>query len=337
MLRRHFIAGLSIGSAAMMSFWFCSRNSRSKLLGGASAICFSPIASTFFLVTRTGQVLRTDITSNQLDVIAEVSLDSTCCIECSPDGKIIAIGGWAFSPAGDSEAVIALVFVESGEVRIVREPTLTTVSSISFSPMSNCIAIGSPNGPALILPSPQFQTGNIIGHSGVCMNVSFSPNGHVLATGGGTARYINTVMLWNPVTAKEIGRLIWEDDFTTLGCLAFSRDGSRIAAGGGHGQVGLWEISSGKFVKSFCQGINEDICYCKWLPSGKVFVSMSMSNFLRDGFEGHIRIWDAVSATVDIEADFKPASPHLIAVSPTEDKVAFLANGQFVRVIECNS
>jgi hypothetical protein len=76
-------------------------------------------------------------------------------------------------------------------------------------------------------------------HTGRVFAVAFSPNGKVLASGGGD----NLIRLWDPTTGQKIRLLAGH-----LGCvrsLAFSPDG-KVLASAGDDWVRLWDVSTGK-------------------------------------------------------------------------------------------
>src|SRR5437773_39168 len=75
-------------------------------------------------------------------------------------------------------------------------------------------------------------------HGSRIMALAYSPNGRILAAGGGD----DPVRLWDTDTGKEI-RTIKE---TWVSALAFSPRGSVLAGAGAFKTIRLWEVATGK-------------------------------------------------------------------------------------------
>lgn len=90
--------------------------------------------------------------------------------------------------------------------------------------------------------------------------IVFSPTGNMLAVGRQSDWWSPGVELWDTQTWKFIGRLQNPSRHqpnrktSTVRAVAFSPDGKYLAAGilaNGNGGVDLWEVESGKFLKTF--------------------------------------------------------------------------------------
>src|SRR5437870_5231901 len=80
------------------------------------------------------------------------------------------------------------------------------------------------------------------GHTFPVNRATLSPDGKILAAGGGDTRG-GELKLWNTATGKEIASLTGYSN--SLFTLVFSPDGKRLASGG-LGPIQLWDVDTRK-------------------------------------------------------------------------------------------
>jgi len=137
------------------------------------------------------------------------------------------------------------------------------VWSAAFSPDEKQIVTASQDGSAIVWsvetcePGPPF-----LGHAGPVYSAAFSPNqenGYVA-----TAGYDKRVLLWKPDDVKpfDFGSLLTEDPPERTPCIAleghtaavcsvrFSSDGRFLLSGGNDNTVRLWDVATGKLLKT---------------------------------------------------------------------------------------
>ncbi|MEV4129163.1 hypothetical protein, partial [Nocardia sp. NPDC049707] len=125
------------------------------------------------------------------------------------------------------------------------------------------------------------RTAKLTGHTNSVTSVAFSPDGHMLATGG----YDGTVRLWDPVTQKQIGEPL-TGPTSGLFSVAFSPDGHMLATGGFDGTVRLWDPVTRQQIGEPLT-IHTDISSVTFSPD-----SHTLATSIGDGT---VRLWDLVT------------------------------------------
>ena len=176
----------------------------------------------------------------------------------------------------------------------------------SPAPPSACI----PRHPAPSHPwkMDSFSTGT--GRTAGFVSAQFSPNGTILATGGGNG----TVKLWDVATCQRTAVL--DDTAATqyVFSLAFTSDGKILAAAAGDGTVKLWDVASLRRIATLPA-----------TPGGATYSASisSVGNLLATGgSDGIARLWRATTG-------------QKIAAIPTGSAVGSLAlspNGKVLAV-----
>jgi hypothetical protein len=93
------------------------------------------------------------------------------------------------------------------------------------------------------------------GHAGGVNSVAFSPDGSMIASGGGydvTGKLDKTIKLWRVSDGKLLRTLeghTWE-----VHSVAFSPDGSMIASGSEDETIKLWRVSDGALLRTLWGG-----------------------------------------------------------------------------------
>src|SRR5262249_20746114 len=116
-----------------------------------------------------------------------------------------------------------------------------------------------------------------------CTSVAFSPDGKLLASGGGSYRGdVSEVKLWDANSGKLI-RVLGRNTGSLVG-VAFSPDGRRVASAGRDKQIKIWDVASGLEALTL-HGHADTVWGLSFSSDGHRLVSTSADQT--------VRIWDA--------------------------------------------
>lgn len=113
----------------------------------------------------------------------------------------------------------------------------------------------------------------------------FSPDGKLLAAGSGEPSRGGEITFWDVAHGTLVRTLTNAHSDVVLG-LDFSRDGKHLASGGSDRFVKVWEVESGKMVRSF-EGHTHHVLGVSWKPDGRTLASA--------GADKVIKLWNFVT------------------------------------------
>jgi WD40 repeat protein/transcriptional regulator with XRE-family HTH domain len=205
-----------------------------------------------------------------------------------PDGKRIATYGqdgfvriW---DASSGEELLVLPFE-----RDVRFGDAGLFGRLAFSPDGMRVAMTGPGNNAKWVNVWDATTGKVmfrgnLGHTGPPLDIAFSPDGRLAATGGLDQK----AKVWDTITGQVLYTLSGHTN--DIRSLAFSPDGTRLVTASWDKTVRMWDLTPGKealFIP-FANAVTRD-----W--SMRLSYSPDGSRILSDYTDGNARIWDATS------------------------------------------
>jgi RNA polymerase sigma factor (sigma-70 family) len=262
----------------------------------------------------------------------------------SPDGRLIACGGWDRDEGGWIRGIIRLYDFATGKLLRELSGHLTEVVSLAFSSDGKSLvsvgltlqglSTGEPGeGETKFTRVWDVATGKekrTVQQARESVIRTFSPDGRTLGSTGGSSG--DEITLWEAATGGRRAELtghtggVWE--------IAFSPDSRTLASAGGDGTVRLWDLPSGKEVGRL-EGHKGVVFAVAFSPDGRTLVS--------GGLDKTTHLWDVSRITgrrretaehlpVDFETDWKELAQDAAAgyaalarlVSSSDRAVAFL-------------
>ena len=109
--------------------------------------------------------------------------------------------------------------------------------------------------------------------------LDFSPDGKLLGTAGGDPSRSGELMIWD-VAKQTLIRNIKDAHSDTILGLDFSRDGRFIASAASDKFVKIFEVSTGRFVRSF-EGHTHHVLAVSWQADGTTLASAGADNVIK--------------------------------------------------------
>ena len=248
--------------------------------GSVRSVRFSPDGSTLASAGEDKLIRLWDVWNADLKRTLVGHSEPVHTVAFSPDGLMIA--------SGSRDGAIILWDIQTGNKLHTLEGHAEPVSSVAFS--TDGLTLASAGGPYSVNPRLSRdgriklwdtrtgeQVGTLEGHSHTVGSVAFSPDGDVLASGGGW--YDDTVRFWDTRTGEEVR--ILEGHTEGVDSIAFSSDGVKLATAS-RGSVRLWDTRTGEQLRTLLHTVGN----FAFSPDGKTLAV--------DGADA-IEIWDAHS------------------------------------------
>jgi WD40 repeat protein len=225
----------------------------------------------------------------------------------SPDGTTLA--------AATSDQRVILWDIATKQMKPALRGANAQINSIAFHPKDNkTLALGCEDGTVKLM---DITNGSVkqpfLYHGSPVKAVAFSPDGTILASGGGSIvegggaakAYIK---LWEVETKQARPTLLPGHD-GAVNALAFSHDGKRLASAGEDSFVILWNTQTWKQEGDKLRGHKGAVMSVAFWPGDKTLVS--------GGVDGIARLWDAQSLTSSPRTSLPLTGPiHSVAISP---------------------
>jgi len=250
--------------------------------GQVSSVAFSPNGQ--FVLSGSGdKTMRLwNVASGKEIRIFAGHTKSVHSVAFSPDGR--------FALSGSLDENLHLWNVATGKI-IWSSAHTDPVVSVAFSPDGRFALSGSSDKTLRLWDVATGQKiRSFVGHTAIVSSVVFSPDGRFALSGS----WDKTMRLWNVATGKEL-RLFDKhtendfedrDDMIFVNSVAFSPDGRFALSGSGDRTMSLWNVASGKEIRSFA-GHTKIVKSVSFSPDGRFALSGSGDKTLR--------LWDVAT------------------------------------------
>jgi WD40 repeat protein len=231
----------------------------------------------------------------------------------SPDGRTLAVSGFFNFPDSFSSAPGIRWYDASKGTPERSSSAEGAANALAFSPNGRLLAVGFGADNYFIAgkagtPSMETSTDNVVrwfdasegqplrvleGHTGNVLSLAFSPEGTILASGGGTQDLYNVIGPWKALanSEKDFTLRLWSvPDGRPLRVLsghqnkvvsiAFSPDGATIASGDLGGAAFLWRTVDGERYRRIDEA-GDPIRSVAFSRSGETLAVLTRSNVLR--------------------------------------------------------
>jgi WD40 repeat protein len=157
----------------------------------------------------------------------------------TPDSKILASGG------SQNDGRIGLWNTLTGKkVAIISRAHKTSVESLLISPNGQTLVSCSNDNTINLwnLSNSKF-TRSFVGHSSSVLSIAVTPDSKVLISGA-----LDGIRMWDLLQQRPLATLVRFDNVHTV---AISPDGQILASGDHKGVIKLWDLTTGKLIRTF--------------------------------------------------------------------------------------
>ncbi|HVX10225.1 MAG TPA: c-type cytochrome domain-containing protein [Pirellulales bacterium] len=217
--------------------------------------------------------------------------------------KVVAADGvlpvkWvAFSPdnlelaAGGDDKLVHTYNAETGVMGEIYGGQAGPILALAYAGPTKIVAASADKSAVVFGTAPEWTLVRTIGggpNSPLVDRVTalaFSPDGKLLASGGGDPSRSGELKLWNVADGTPARDLPEAHSDTVFG-IDFSPDGTYLASCAADKFVKIFEVATGKFVRSF-EGHTHHVLGVRWRADGKVLASC--------GADSVVKVWDFVT------------------------------------------
>ena len=208
-------------------------------------VCYSPDGKALYSGSWDGTVIVWDLTTKQEKGVLQGHKGPIRRVRFTPDGKAVVSAGFDGTVRFWDPATLK----QQREIRAHEEGVASVVFTPDSKLMITCSRPNTPRDPAAITvwdAATGQEKATIKGASRYVLALAVSPDGAVLAMGGGFREELGEVKLFELATGKERGNFLgghkeWVES------VVFTPDGQWLVSGGGYtrgapGEIRMWDL-----------------------------------------------------------------------------------------------
>jgi WD40 repeat protein len=207
-------------------------------------------------------------------------------VAVAPDKSAIAVGRGnqihIFDDKGAYVRTLTDPNLKAPDGKPVKAAHLALVDSLAYSKDGKSLASGSYGEVKIWDPATGTPKHTVGGFAAGVVTLSFSPDGKLLATGGGAPTEDGEIKVLDTATGKVVTDIKSGHSDTVFG-VCFSPDGKLLATCGADKFVKVWEVPAGKLTKTF-EGHTHHVLDVGWKADGKLLASAGADNV--------VKVWD---------------------------------------------
>jgi WD40 repeat protein len=233
-------------------------------------------------------------------------------VSFSPDGSIFAV-------VGDDQAIHTYAGETGAAVEVFGGGA--PLAAVAFTSDSRLITAAAANTAQAWDLASEWKLERTIGSADMADKLvdrvtalDFSPDGKILATGGGEPSRSGEIKLWD-ISNGNLVTALKEPHSDTVFALDFSPDGKQLASCGADRFVKLFNVADGKFVRSF-EGHTHHVLGVAWRADGRLMASSGADNV--------IKVWDTRTGDQarTVQNQFTKEVTNLSFVGETDNVIA---------------
>jgi WD40 repeat protein len=202
----------------------------------------------------------------------------------SPNGFFLAL-------AGDNR-LVQTVSADNAAPADTFEGAGDAVLSLAYTPAGGLLAGGADKSAIVWNTRPDWLLLRTIGSADEpstfadrVIALDFSPDGRLLATGGGQPSRSGELKLWNPADGSLV-RTMPDAHSDTICSVRFSPDGTLLASGAADRTMKVFNVANGSLMKSF-EGHTHHVLGVAWRADGQQIATA--------GADNSVKVWDFAS------------------------------------------
>ena len=282
-----------------------------------SSVVFSPDGTTLASSSWDNTVWLRDTATWQPRIILREYTAGVSSIAFSSDGRTLASGG------GWQDGRVRLWDIETGRRKTIFGGHANSIRTMAFRPDSSTIVtVGDDDTDEGRIRLWNTDTGQlkttITGHTSAILSATFSPDGTTLATAGGwpgnsgsSRKQDVAIRLWDPDTGRLKATLMGATH--GVRAIAFSPDGTILAAGIRDRNIQLWDVATRQLVVTL-KSNSHPVSSVAFSPDGKTLASAGGHGNWKT--EGIVQLWDVPTRELIATLTGEGSPANSVAFSP---------------------